>query len=170
MNLSKQELIYIRNSLLSSRMYKGAKLPHNAVIWEEWMHDFLKKINNQLDKQKMHYDFQGQAIQFRVQMDQPIGAKADLILQRQLISEEYWEFNQAVADYKPDKFALKELADLVFVCFQYATAAGWELDEALDRVFKSNLSKLENGKPVKNAAGKVMKGRNYKPPYLDDIV
>ena len=37
MNLSKQELIYIRNSLLSSRMYKGAKLPHNAVIWEEWM-------------------------------------------------------------------------------------------------------------------------------------
>jgi len=119
----------------------------------------------------MHYDFQGQAIQFRLQMDQPIGKeKADLKLQRELIREEYWEFNQAVADYKPDKFALKELADLVFVCFQYATAAGWELDEALDRVFKSNMSKLENGKPVKNAAGKVTKGRNYKPPYLDDIV
>ena len=118
-----------------------------------------------------HYDFQGQAIQFRLQMDQPIGKeKADLKLQRELIREEYWEFNQAVADYKPDQFALKELADLVFVCFQYATAAGWELDEALDRVFKSNMSKLENGKPVKNAAGKVTKGRNYKPPYLDDIV
>jgi len=50
MNFTRQELIYIRNNLLSSRMYKGAKLPHNAVIWEEWMHDFLKKINNQLDK------------------------------------------------------------------------------------------------------------------------
>ena len=119
----------------------------------------------------MHFDFQGQAIQFRLQMDQPIGkSKADIKFQRELIREEYWEFNQAVADYKPDKFALKELADLVFVCFQYATAAGWELDEALDRVFKSNMSKLENGKTVKNDAGKIMKGRNYKPPYLDEIV
>ena len=118
-----------------------------------------------------HYDFQGQAIQFRLQMDQPIGKdKADLALQRDLIREEYWEFNQAVADYKPDEYALKELADLVFVCFQYATAAGWELDQALDRVFKSNMSKLENGKPVKNEQGKVTKGRNYKPPYLKDIV
>lgn len=118
-----------------------------------------------------HYDFQGQAIQFRLQMDQPIGKdKADLTLQRNLIREEYWEFNQAVADYKPDEYALKELADLVFVCFQYATAAGWELDQALDRVFKSNMSKLENGKPVKDKNGKVTKGRNYKPPYLEDIV
>ena len=118
-----------------------------------------------------HYDFQGQAIQFRLQMDQPIGKeKADLTLQRDLIREEYWEFNEAVADYKPDTFALKELADLVFVCFQYATAAGWELDQALDRVFKSNMSKLEDGKPVKDKNGKVTKGRNYKPPYLDDIV
>ena len=118
-----------------------------------------------------HYDFQGQAIQFRLQMDQPIGKdKADLNLQRNLIREEYWEFNQAEADYKPDQYALKELADLVFVCFQYATAAGWELDQALDRVFKSNMSKLEKGKPVKNAQGKVTKGRNYKAPYLEDLV
>ena len=118
-----------------------------------------------------HYDFQGQAIQFRLQMEQPIGKKkADLNLQRNLIREEYWEFNQAIADYNPDEHALKELADLVFVCFQYATAAGWELDQALDRVFKSNMSKLENGKPVKNAQGKVTKGRNYKPPYLEDLV
>ena len=78
--------------------------------------------------------------------------------------------DQAIAGNEPDEDALKELADIVFVCFQYATAAGWELDEALDRVFKSNMSKLENGKPVKNAAGKVIKGRNYKPPYLEDIV
>tara|TARA_B100000287_G_C20169619_1_gene597701 strand:- start:207 stop:572 length:366 start_codon:yes stop_codon:yes gene_type:complete len=118
-----------------------------------------------------HYDFLGQAIQFRLQMDQPIGKdEADLKLQRNLIREEYWEFNQAVADYKPDEHALKELADLVFVCFQYAVAAGWELDEALDRVFKSNMSKLENGKPVKNKFGKVTKGRNYEPPYLEDLV
>jgi len=31
-------------------MYRGAKIPHGAVIWEEWMHDFLKKINDCLDE------------------------------------------------------------------------------------------------------------------------
>ena len=50
MIFTRQELTYIRNNLLSSRMYKSAKLPHNAVIWEEWMHNFLKKINDQLDE------------------------------------------------------------------------------------------------------------------------
>jgi len=53
----------------------------------------------------MHFDFQGQAIQFRLQMDQPIGARADLKLQRELIREEYWEFNQAIAGNEPDEDA-----------------------------------------------------------------
>ena len=66
--------------------------------------------------------------------------------------------------------ALKELADLVYVCFQYAAAAGWELDEALDRVHQSNLSKLVDGKPLKREDGKVLKGPNYKPPTLIDLV
>ena len=47
--LTQQELIYIRNHLLSSRMYRGATLPHGAVVWQEWMHDFLKKIKDCLD-------------------------------------------------------------------------------------------------------------------------
>lgn len=66
--------------------------------------------------------------------------------------------------------ALKELADLAFVCFQYAAAAGWDLNEALDRVNTSNLSKLVDGKPLKREDGKVMKGPNYVPPYLTDLV
>jgi predicted HAD superfamily Cof-like phosphohydrolase len=65
---------------------------------------------------------------------------------------------------------LKELADLVYVCFQFAAAAGWELDEALDRVHQSNMSKLVDGKPLKREDGKVLKGPNYKPPYLTDLV
>ena len=66
--------------------------------------------------------------------------------------------------------ALKELADLVYTAFQYAAAAGWELDEALDRVHKSNLSKLVDGKPLKREDGKVLKGPNYEPPYLTDLI
>ena len=66
--------------------------------------------------------------------------------------------------------ALKELADLTYVCFQLAAAAGWDLPEALDRVHESNLSKLVDGKPVKREDGKVLKGPNYHPPVLIDLV
>ena len=67
--------------------------------------------------------------------------------------------------------ALKELADLVYVCYQYAENMGWFLDEALDRVHKSNMSKLDTeGKPIYREDGKVLKGPNYKPPTLPDLV
>ena len=65
---------------------------------------------------------------------------------------------------------LKELADLVYVCYQYAENMGWSLDEALDRVHKSNMSKLdEDGKPIYREDGKVLKGPNYKLPTLSDL-
>ena len=39
------------------------------------------------------------------------------------------------------------------------------------RVHKSNLSKLGlDGKPIYHDDGKVLKGPNYTPPYLDDLV
>ncbi len=64
-----------------------------------------------------------------------------------------------------------ELADLVYVCFQYAENMEWDLEEALDRVHKSNMSKLGiNGKPIRRADGKVLKGPNYQPPNLNDLV
>ena len=66
---------------------------------------------------------------------------------------------------------LKELADLVYVCYQYAENMGWDLDEAMYRVHESNMSKLdEEGKPIYREDGKVLKGPNYKPPHLEDLV
>ena len=71
----------------------------------------------------------------------------------------------------PKEECLKELADLVYVCYQYAENMGWFLDEALDRVHKSNMSKLgEDGKPIYREDGKVLKGPNYQPPDLSDII
>ena len=71
----------------------------------------------------------------------------------------------------PKEETLKELADLVYVCYQYAENMGWFLDEALDRVHKSNMSKLgEDGKPIYREDGKVLKGPNYQPPDLSDII
>ena len=112
-----------------------------------------------------------QAIEFRQIMGQEIGTSDDTVISRQLrlITEEFKEFNDAT-DYEPDANQLKELADLVYVCFQYAVARGWELDEALDRVHESNLSKLVDGKPLRREDGKVLKGPAYAHPYLDDLV
>ena len=95
--------------------------------------------------------------------------------QKNLIVEEFKEVLEAEGQLwrnntQTHEELLKELADLVYVVFQYAATAGFELDEALDRVHNSNMSKLVKGKPVKDETGKVMKGPNYKPPYLEDIV
>ena len=91
-------------------------------------------------------------------------------MQRDLIAEEYEEFMHACLA-EPHAAELKELADLVYVCFQYAENMEWDLEEALFRVHRSNLSKLGlDGKPIRRKDGKVLKGPNYEPPYLDDLV
>jgi predicted HAD superfamily Cof-like phosphohydrolase len=65
---------------------------------------------------------------------------------------------------------LKELADLVYVCYQYAANMQWDLNTAMQRVHESNMSKLgEDGKPIRRVDGKILKGPNYKPPYLEDL-
>ena len=91
-------------------------------------------------------------------------------MQLALIDEECNEFKYAV-DNEGYEEELKELADLVYVCFQYAENMEWDLEEALDRVHKSNMSKLGlDGKPIRRADGKVLKGPEYQPPNLKDLV
>jgi len=93
------------------------------------------------------------------------------VTQKRLIDEEYQEFDWAVARQLPKTDQLKELADLVYVCYQYASNEDWDLDEAMRRVHKSNLSKLgSDGKPIRRADGKILKGPDYTPPNLDDLV
>jgi predicted HAD superfamily Cof-like phosphohydrolase len=97
-------------------------------------------------------------------------------MQRTLIVEEFKEFldaeNQLIMGLRVNAAeCLKELADLVYVCYQYAENLGWDLDEALNRVHLSNMSKLgEDGQPIYREDGKVLKGPNYQPPTLTDIV
>ena len=97
-------------------------------------------------------------------------------VQHSIIVEEFKEFLEAegmLYMQSPDhqEHALKELADLVYVCYQYAENMHWFLDEALNRVHESNMSKLdEDGKPIYREDGKVLKGPNYKPPDLSDLL
>jgi len=99
-------------------------------------------------------------------------------LQLRLIEEEFCELVEASDDLlneptSPSLAAdlLKECADLHFVLYQFCAAHGLDLDAASDRVFKSNMSKLdENGQPIFREDGKVLKGPLYQPPSLIDLV
>jgi predicted HAD superfamily Cof-like phosphohydrolase len=99
-------------------------------------------------------------------------------MQCALIEEEAAEFLEAAdecfadpenVDRRTD--LIKELSDLVFVCYQFAAAFNLDLDKAMTLVFESNMSKLdEQGKPIFRPDGKVLKGPNYQPPDLMSCV
>ena len=118
-----------------------------------------------------------QAKEFRTKYNlQSSRSKDKRSYQKNLIVEEFKEFLEAEGmlfrkNATIESEALKELADLIYVCYQYAENMGWLLDEALDRVHLSNMSKLDTeGKPIYREDGKVLKGPNYKPPTLTDLV
>ena len=99
-------------------------------------------------------------------------------MQAGLVAEESNEFLEACKDLRDaantpaNHFeVLKELSDLVFVCYQFAATYGLDLDTAMQRVFESNMSKLgDDGKPIYREDGKVLKGPNYQKPELSDLV
>lgn len=106
-----------------------------------------------------------------------------LELRFRLISEEYEELKHELATamaethfkdgvtIKTKERILKELADLQYVISGMAVALGLPLQIAFIRVHKSNMSKLgDNGKPLYRDDGKVMKGPNYRPAHLEDLV
>ena len=98
-------------------------------------------------------------------------------MQLNLIKEEASEFlvaaDEVYADPEKDRLRselLKELSDLVFVCYQFAATYNLDLDEALRRVYESNMSKLdEQGKVIYREDGKVLKGEGYKEPNLNGL-
>lgn len=122
------------------------------------------------------------AIEFREKFHLTRGFSSEsLTLQAALIEEEAAEVASAVADLKAycerhnlialRAHLLKELADLVYVCYQMSAAFGWDLTEACTRVHNSNLSKLgKDGQPIRREDGKVLKGPNYYEPDLRDLV
>ena len=63
------------------------------------------------------------------------------------------------------------LTDILYVTYGAGHAFGIDLDKCFDEVQNSNMSKLdENGKPIYNESGKVMKGPNYFKPDLSKFV
>ena len=87
-----------------------------------------------------------------------------------LIEEELKELKDAIKK-KDLKETIDALTDILYVTYGAGHSFGVNLDECFEEVQKSNMSKLgQNGKPIFNETGKVMKGPNYFKPNLDRFI
>ena len=91
-------------------------------------------------------------------------------LRLDLIKEELDELKEAMNNKDLLEVA-DALTDILYVTYGAGHAFGINLDKCFEEVQNSNMSKLdENGKPIYNDAGKVMKGPNYFKPNLSKFV
>ena len=91
-------------------------------------------------------------------------------LRYDLINEELDELKEAM-DNKDIKEVADALTDILYVTYGAGHAFGINLDNCFKEVQNSNMSKLsEDGKPIYNDKGKVMKGPNYFKPDFSKFV
>ena len=91
-------------------------------------------------------------------------------LRLDLIKEELTELTEAMNNKDLLEVA-DALTDILYVTYGAGHAFGINLDKCFEEVQNSNMSKLdENGKPIYNEHGKVMKGPNYFKPDLSKFV
>ena len=87
-----------------------------------------------------------------------------------LINEEFEEFKEAIKNNDLKEVA-DALTDILYVTYGAGHAFGINLDKCFDEVQQSNMSKLsEDGKPIYNESGKVMKGPKYFKPDLNKFL
>ena len=109
-------------------------------------------------------------------IDQPF-SKEFLEFRMKLILEEVQELAEAGIELESNldleerhvlmQDFLKEMCDIVYVIKGTAVSFGMDFDKAYNLVHKSNMSKYPF---TKCEHGKVLKGKNYKPPVLEECV
>ena len=91
-------------------------------------------------------------------------------LRLKLIKEELEELEQALNDKNLLEVA-DALTDILYVTYGAGHSFGINLDACFEEVQRSNMSKLdEDGKPIYNEYGKVMKGSNFSKPNLKQFI
>ena len=91
-------------------------------------------------------------------------------LRYDLIKEELDELSLAIKEKDIIEVA-DALTDLLYVVYGAGHSFGIDLDKCFAEVQRSNMSKLDNdGKPIYNENGKVMKGPNYSKPNLKQFL
>ncbi len=129
-------------------------------------------------------EYESQVKEFHRAMEMDINSpySVDLLkLRQKLLNEELAELNIEIDSLLSELQTLgsttqatrarmfKELADLQYVLSGMVVALGIPMQETFRRVHQSNMSKLVDGHALKREDGKVLKGPNYKPPFLDDL-
>ena len=118
------------------------------------------------EKVKLFMDTYGQEVKDKAEFSDEKTNK----LRIDLIKEELEELTQAMNDKNLLEVA-DALTDILYVTYGAGHAFGIDLDKCFEEVQNSNMSKLdENGKPIYNESGKVMKGPNYFKPDLSKFV
>ena len=91
-------------------------------------------------------------------------------LRLDLIKEELQELTEAMNNKDLLEVA-DALTDILYVTYGAGHAFGIDLDKCFEEVQNSNMSKLgEDGNPIYNEFGKVMKGPNYFKPDLSKFI
>jgi len=141
-----------------SDFHKAFGIPHADKTFEEIVRGRLTLIWEEFQEV---IEAAGYVIKAHDPYTGEMWAPPELVLQGP-----FW--NQAGED---NAHLLKELADLDYVTAGTAEVFKWDFNEAGRRVHESNMSKLgADGKPIYREDGKVLKGPNYKEPYLGDLV
>ena len=118
------------------------------------------------EKVKLFMDTYGQEVKDKAEFSD---AKTNK-LRIDLIKEELEELTHAINDKNLLEVA-DALTDILYVTYGAGHAFGIDLDKCFDEVQNSNMSKLgEDGKPIYNESGKVMKGPNYFKPDLSKFI
>ena len=108
----------------------------------------------------------GQEVKIKVEFPEEKIVK----LRYDLIKEELNELHNAI-EIKNLKEIADALTDILYVTYGAGHAYGIDLDKCFKEVQKSNMSKLgEDGKPIYNEKGKVMKGPKYFKPNLKQFI
>lgn len=105
-----------------------------------------------------------------------MGQKPDPVLASKLIVEEYAEWYEVLGcaplNKEGDVAELKELADLIYVTYGYASVMNWDLDEAVRRVHDNNIGRCiqPDGSIKRREDGKILKNPDYPKVNLKDLV
>jgi hypothetical protein len=137
--------------------YEGTKLnismENGAII--------LKKLNTDMN----------QDVNTFIDACDQLPSIENVSLYRNLINEEYWEF-QAAIKANDEVEQLDACMDMIWVILGYCKMKGYDVDGAWTEVARSNLAKidLDTGKVIKRADGKVLKPEGWTAPVLAPFV
>jgi NTP pyrophosphatase (non-canonical NTP hydrolase) len=137
--------------------YEGTKLnismENGAII--------LKKLNTDMN----------QDVNTFIDACDQLPSKENVSLYRNLINEEFWEFQDAIKA-NDEVEQLDACMDMIWVILGYCKMKGYDVDGAWTEVARSNLAKIDinTGKVIKRADGKVLKPEGWTAPVLAPFV